>query len=72
MGKILISLIAGAAGTLFVVGDIVIDLTSISLFLALSGLFYFIIIEHSIKDEVEILEEYKRGDDVDDPEEILP
>lgn len=58
--KVLVSLVFGAACTWFLVGDIVIDIIPISIFLVLSSLFYYVLFVHNQKDEVEILEEYVR------------
>ena len=71
MKKILISLIAGVLFTLVVQGNFTVNVTTIFCSLIMSGLVYFIFFVQFTEDEVEILEEYKRGDD-EDPEEILP
>jgi len=74
MGKIIFSLIAGAIITLMLRGTIIIDLTSLAMVAGIGALAYYVcFVEIGGRDEVEILEEYKREpEDPEDPEEILP
>jgi len=70
MKKLLISIILGCSAALFIMGEVLINLTSICIFLGLAALAYYVLFVQGKSQEVEILEEYSR--EQEDPEEILP
>ena len=70
--QIPISLAAGALMIILIQGPVFDLITGCTMVLAAGLVYYLFFRVIPEMDQVEILQEYKRGDDAEDPEEILP